>query len=224
MGRVIPFAPAAEVFEQEVVALLREDFPKGWIVHDMIVSEEQVDVLTILPQGIAVIECKSYTGQICGDPNGPWVARKGAQETVIEPRNRNPYRQALTKAFAVGDFLQAILQANPQLGVEEQPWIHACAVFPEGAELSGLRSLPVDPKIVLPHGQGKAIVFHPSHLSWYLGNLNNRLASELASALVRALGGKADGTWMEEKAIQNKREKNPIRWKLDIEWEENTKV
>jgi len=51
-AQLLPLRPPSETFEREIVALLQEDFPKGWITHDIIVGEEQVDVLAVLQQGI----------------------------------------------------------------------------------------------------------------------------------------------------------------------------
>jgi hypothetical protein len=59
--------------------------------------EEQIAVLAVLPPGIFAIECKSYTGQICGDPNSQWTAMKGVKESVL-PLSRNWFR-------AIGDSL-----------------------------------------------------------------------------------------------------------------------
>ena len=77
-------------FEQEVVTRLRAAFPRGWIVHDVYVGEEQVDVVAVLPHGIFAIECKAYHGQIVGDPNTLWVAYTHGKATVLEPRQHNP--------------------------------------------------------------------------------------------------------------------------------------
>ena len=40
-AQLLPLRPPAETFEREIATLLREDFPKGWIAHDVIVGEEQ---------------------------------------------------------------------------------------------------------------------------------------------------------------------------------------
>ena len=106
------FIPAAVAFEREVATRLRSDCPQGWIAHDVYVGEEQIDVLAVLPHGIFAIECKAYHGQIVGDPNSAWLAHTNGRTTVLAPRPRNPYRQVLRKAFAIGDFLTAVLQAN----------------------------------------------------------------------------------------------------------------
>ena len=219
MVKVVCWAPYAKAFEQSIATLLREDFPAGWIAQDVYVGEEQIDVLAILPQGICAIECKAYTGQIAGDANRPWVARNGSKDTLIEPRHRNPYRQALTKAFAVSDLLKGVLQANTQWAAAERPWTHACVVFPQETDLSGLRGVPVDPAIVLPRGQERVLVFHPDRLSSYLGSMARELERRLAAALVMTLGGKAQGTWLEDKAPESKLEGQRRRWQLRIVWE-----
>jgi hypothetical protein len=218
MGKVVPLMPSSVTFEQEIAALLRAHFPTGWIQHDLYVGEEQVDVLAVLPQGIFAIECKAYTGQILGDANGVWVAHERSKDIVIEPRKSNPYRQALRKALAVSDLLQGVLQANPQFATGERLWIHACVVFPQAAELSGLRRIPIDPGVVLPRGQGRAIVFHPARLSVYLENVEQELAQGPAQALVFALGGTPAGTWCEETVIPSPREPARRRWQLKIIW------
>jgi hypothetical protein len=101
MGIAVPFRPRARAFEYEVVALLMAAFPHGWIQHDVYAGQEQIDAVAILPQGIFAIECKAYAGYIYGDPNNPWIAVNEKREVMIEPRPRNPYRQALAKAFGV---------------------------------------------------------------------------------------------------------------------------
>jgi hypothetical protein len=218
MGKVVPLIPSSVAFEQEIAALLRAHFPTGWIQHDLYVGEEQVDVLAVLPQGIFAIECKAYTGHIVGDANGVWVAHEGGKDTVIEPRNRNPYRQALRKALAVSDFLKGVLQANPQFATGERPWIHACVVFPQAADLSGLRGISVDPGVVLPRGQGRAIVFRPARLSVYIENMERELTQGPAQALVLALGGTHAGPWFEETVIPSTPEPARRRWQLKIIW------
>lgn len=218
MGKVVPLMPSSIAFEHEIAALLRAHFPTGWIRHDLYIGEEQIDVLAVLPQGIFVIECKAYTEQILGDANGPWVVHEGGKDTVIEPRNGTPYRQALRKALAVSNLLQGVLQANPQFAIGQRPWIHACVVFPQAAELSGLRRIPVDPGVVLPRGQGRAIVFHPARLSVYLENVERELAQGPAQALVLALGGTHAGTWCEETVIPSTPEPAWRRWQLKIIW------
>jgi hypothetical protein len=220
-AQLFPLRPPAETFEREIAALLQEDFPKGWIAHDVIVGEEQVDVLAVLPQGIFAIECKSYTGQIRGEVNGSWISATDGNDRPIEPRSRNPYRQALAKAFAVGDFLQQTLQLNLHLSQAERPWIHAFVVFPEGADFGGLRAVHTNPRVVLPRGQARVIVFHPTALSAYMGNMKKGLDRELASALVLGLGGKMDGTWMDYAATTETHEQQCIRrLRFKIVWEE----
>jgi hypothetical protein len=221
-AQLLPLRPPAETFEREIATLLREDFPKGWIAHDVIVGEEQVDVLAVLPQGIFAVECKSYTGQIRGDVNGPWISVTDGKDLLIEPRSRNPYRQALAKAFAVGDFLQQTLDLNAHLGRAERPWIYAFVVFPEGADFGGLHAVQTNPRLVLPRGQARVIVFHPPTLSAYVGNMNKELDRELAAALVLALGGTIEGTWMESNAAQDIQEQQRTRrWHFEIVWEES---
>jgi len=221
-AQLVPLRPPSETFEREIAALLQEDFPKGWIAHDVIVGEEQVDVLAVLPQGIFAIECKSYTGQIRGEVNGPWISVTDGKDRPIESRSRNPYRQVLAKAFAVGDFLQQTRQVNLHLSQAERPWIHAFVVFPDGADLGGLRAIQTNPRVVLPHGQARVIVFHPAALSAYMGNMNKELDRELASALVLALGGTIEGTWMEHNAAQEVQEKRRMqRWRFEIVWEDS---
>jgi len=219
MGKVVPLMPSSVAFEQEIAALLRAHFPTGWIQHDLYVGEEQVDILAVLPQGIFAIECKAYTGQILGDANGVWVAHEGSKDIVIEPRKSNPYRQALRKALAVSDLLQGVLQANPQFATGERLWIHACIVFPQAAELSGLRRIPVDPGVVLPRGQGRAIVFHPAMLSVYIENMERELTRGPAQVLVLALGGELARTWFEEQAATPTPHNRQRRWRLRIVWE-----
>lgn len=220
-AQLLPLRPPAETFEREIATLLREDFPKGWIAHDVIVGEEQVDVLAVLPQGIFAVECKSYTGQIRGDVNGPWTSGTDSKDLLIEPRSRNPYRQALAKAFAIGDFLQQTLDRNAHLGRAERPWIHAFVVFPEGADFGGLHAVHTNPRLALPRGQARVIVFHPPTLSAYVGNMNKELDRELAAALVLGLGGKMDGTWMDYAAITETHEQQRIRrLRFKIVWEE----
>jgi hypothetical protein len=218
-AQLLPLRPPSETFEREIVALLQEDFPKGWITHDIIVGEEQVDVLAVLQQGIFAIECKSYTGQIRGDVNRPWLALTDGKDIPIEPRSRNPYRQALSKAFAVGDFLQQTPELNINLGRVERPWIHAFVVFPEGADFGGLRAVQTNPRVILQRGQARVIVFHPTMLSAYVGNMNKELDRELASALVLALGGTIKGTWMEYNSVQDIQEQpRTRRWRFEIVW------
>jgi len=219
-AQLLPLRPPSETFEREIAALLQEDFPKGWITHDVIVGEEQVDVLAVLPQGIFAIECKSYTGRIHGDANGPWSSVTDGKDLPIEPRSRNPYRQALAKAFAVGDFLQQTLELNAHLGRAERPWIHAFVVFPEGADFGGLHVVQTNPRVILPRGQARVIVFHPTALSTYIGMMPRELEPEPASALVLALGGKTERTWMERHAAQDMREpRRTRRLRFKIVWE-----
>src|SRR5712692_5426493 len=220
-AQLLPLRPPSETFEREIVALLQEDFPKGWITHDIIVGEEQVDVLAVLQQGIFAIECKSYTGQIRGDVNGPWISVTDGKDLPIEPRSRNPYRQALSKAFAVGDFLQQTLELNANPGRAERPWIHAFVVFPEGADFGGLRAVQTNPRVILPRGQARVLVFHPTMLSAYIGNMKKELDRELAAALVLALGGKTDGTWMDYAAATEIHEQQCTRrLRFKIVWED----
>jgi Nuclease-related domain len=220
-AQLLPLRPPSETFEREIAALLHEDFPKGWIAHDVIVGEEQVDVLAVLPQGVFAIECKSYTGQIHGDANGPWISVTDGKDLPIEPRSRNPYRQALAKAFAVGDLFQQTLELNANLGRAERPWIHVFVVFPEGADFDGLRAVQTNPQVILPRGQARVIVFHPTMLSAYIGNMKKELDRALASALVFALGGKTDGTWMDYAATTETHEQQPTRrLRFKIVWED----
>jgi len=220
-AQLLPLRPPSETFEREIVALLQEDFPKGWITHDIIVGEEQVDVLAVLQQGIFAIECKSYTGEIRGDVNGPWISVTDGKDLPILPRSRNPYRQTLAKAFAVGDFLQQTLELNAHLGTTERPWIHAFVVFPEGADFGGLLAMQTNPRIILPRGQARVIVFHPTMLSAYIGNMKKELDRALASALVFALGGKTDGTWLDYAATTETHEQQPTRrLRFKIVWED----
>jgi len=221
-AQLLPLRPPSETFEREIAALLQEDFPKGWITHDVIVGEEQVDVLAVLPQGIFAIECKSYTGQIRGDVNGSWISVTDGRDLSIEPRSRNPYRQALSKAFALGDLIQQMLDVNAHLGRAERPWIHAFVVFPEGADFGGLYVVQTNPRVVLPRGQARVIVFHPTALSAYMGNMNKELDRELASALVLALGGTIEGTWMEPNTMQDIHQQRHTRqWRFEIVWEDS---
>src|SRR5712691_5723672 len=221
-AQLLPLRPPSETFEREIAALLQEDFPKGWIAHDVIVGEEQVDVLAVLQQGIFAIERKSYTGEIRGDVNGPWISVTDGKDLPILPRSRNPYRQTLAKAFAVGDFLQQTLELNAHLGTTERPWIHAFVVFPEGADFGGLLAMQTIPRIILPRGQARVIVFHPTALSAYIGNMNKELDRELAAALVLALGGTIEGTWMEHNTVQDLYEQQRTRqWRFEIVWEDS---
>src|SRR6266850_1337242 len=220
-AQLLPLRPQSETFEREIAALLQEDFPKGWIAHNVIVGEEQIDVLAVLPQGIFAIECKSYTGQIHGDANGPWISVTDGKDLPIEPRSRNPYRQALAKAFAVGDLFQQTLELNANLGRAERPWIHAFVVFPEGADFGGLHTIQTNPRIILPRGQARVIVFHPTALSTYIGMMARELEPEPASALVLALGGRTEGTWMERSAAQHMREpQRARRLRFKVVWED----
>ena len=126
--------PSAIAFEREVATRLWHDFPVGWIVHDVYVGEEQIDVLAVLPQGIFAIECKAYYGELFGDPNSAWLTRTNGRTIVIALRWRNPYRQVLRKAFAIGDFLTTVTRSqNSRL--HERSWIHACVVVPHTTDL-----------------------------------------------------------------------------------------
>ena len=220
-AQLLPLRPPAETFERGIAALLQEDFPKGWIAHDLIVGEEQIDVLAVLPQGIFAIECKSYTGQIRGDVNSPWISIIDGKDLPIEPRSRNPYRQALAKAFAVGDLCQQTLELNAHLGRAERPWIHAFVVFPEGADFGGLHVVQTNPRVILPRGQARVIVFHPTSLSAYMGNVNKEIDRELASTLVLALGGTIKGTWMDYAvATELHEQQSTRRLRFKIVWED----
>jgi hypothetical protein len=127
----------------------------------------------------------------------------------------------LSKAFAVGDVLQQTLELNAHLGHAERPWIHAFVVFPEGADFGGLRAVQTNPRIILPHGQARVVVFHPTLLSAYIGNMKKELDRALASALVFALGGKTDGTWMDYAAVTETHEQQPKRrLRFKIVWED----
>jgi hypothetical protein len=223
MGHRVLF-PSSVAFEQEVATRLHADFPQGWIVHDVYVGEEQIDVLAVVPHGIFAIECKAYHGQIVGDPNTSWVASTNDKATVLEPRQRNPYRQVLRKAFAVGDFLTAVMQAHPTLVVDERPWVHACVVVPQTADVSTVRGIAVNPRSLLPRGQGRAMVFHPDHLSAYICLMGAALDHDVAQALVLALGGAVDGTWIEHPPIQQALSRFPLPqaregFRLQIVWE-----
>jgi hypothetical protein len=221
-AQLLPLRPPSETFEREIAVLLQEDFPQGWIAHDLIVGEEQVDVFAVLPQGIFAVACKSYTGQIRGEVNGPWIAVTDGKNLPIAPRSRNPYRHALAKAFAVGDLFQQTLDVNANLGRAERPWIHAFVVFPEGADFGGLHAVQTNPRLILPRGQARVIVFHPTVLSAYIGNMNKELDRELAAALVLALGGTIEGTWMAHNAAQDLQEQRRTRrWRFEIAWEDS---
>ena len=181
MGHRVLFPPSG-AFEQEVATRLRADFPQGWIVHEVYVGEEQMDVLAVLPHGLFAIECKAYCGQIVGDPNTTWVAGTNDKATVLEPRQRNPYRQVLRKAFAVGALLTALMQANPTFVGDERPWIHACVVVPQAADVSTRGGIAVNPRIVLPRGQSRAIVVHPDYLSASISLMGAELEYKMAQA------------------------------------------
>jgi len=202
MGSAVSLA-AAIAFEYAVATRLRNDFPQGWVAHDIYVGEEQIDVLAVLPQGIFAIECKAYYGQISGDPNSAWLAytKTKGHTTVLAPRSRNPYRQVLRKAFTIGDFLTTVLQANNSR-VCERPWINACVVVPETTELSGIRGIIVNPQGRVPQGQGRALVFQPTQLSTYIQTMNTAVDDDATRALVVALGGTVDGTWLERQPLR----------------------
>lgn len=196
MGSAIS-VPSAIAFEHEVATRLQRDFPRGWIVHDVYVGEEQIDVLAVLPQGIFAIECKAYHGQLFGDPNSAWLTRTTAGTLVLASRTHNPYRQTLRKAFAVGDFLVELLRANDQRQ-HERPWIYACVVVPHTTDLSGIRGITVNPQCVVPYGQGRVLLFQPRQLSAYIEQRNPEMDDVAARALVVAFGGTIDGTWLEQ--------------------------
>ncbi len=66
------------------------------------------------------------------------------------------------------------------------------------------------------------IVFHPTALSAYIGNMNKELDRELAAALVLALGGTIEGTWMEHNTVQDLYEQQRTRrWRFEIVWEDS---
>jgi hypothetical protein len=110
---------------------------------------------------------------------------------------------------------------NLHLSQAERPWIHAFVVFPEGADFGGLHAVQTNPRVILPRGQARVIVFHPTALSAYIGNMNKGLDRELASALVLGLGGKMDGTWMDYAAIPEVHEQQRTRrLRFKIVWEE----
>ena len=202
MGHSILF-PSSVAFEQEVATRLHADFPHG----------------------IFAIQCKAYTGQIVEDPNTSWVAYTHDKATVLESRQRNPYRQVLRKAFAVGDFLTAVMQANPTLVVDERPWVHACVVVPQTADVSTVRGIAVNPQSILARGQGSAIVFHPDHLSAHISLMGAALEHEVAQALVLALGGAVEGTWLKHNPRQQATSRfSPPQthggFRLQIVWEE----
>ena len=215
---------ATIAFEHAVATRLRSDFPRGWIAHDIYVGEEQIDVLAVLPQGIFAIECKAYHGQISGDPNSAWLACTNGHTTVLTPRSCNPYRQVLRKAFAIGDYLTAVVQANGWSHFE-RPWINTCVVVPETTELSGIRGIMVNSQGHVPRGHGRALVFQPSQLSAYIQTMNTEVDNDAARALVVALGGTVDGTWLERQPI---RPENPpsvfsqprSRLRLQIVWDD----
>jgi hypothetical protein len=189
--------PSAIPFECEVATRLRHDFPVGWIVHDVYVGEEQIDVLAVLPQGIFAIECKAYHGALFGDPNSAWLTRTNGRTTMLAPRSRNPYRQVLRKAFAVGDFLMEVLRVNDQRQ-RERPWIHACVVVPHTTDLSGIRWITINPQCVVPQGQGRVLLFQPLQLSAYIERVSPEMNDDAARALMGALGGTIIGTWLEQ--------------------------
>ena len=196
MRSAISVSPAL-AFEREVTTRLRHDFPVAWVVHDVYVGEEQIDVLAVLPQGIFAIECKAYYGQLFGDPNSTWLTRTNGRTTVLAPRSLNPYRQALRKAFAIGDFLTTVMQShnsNPR----ERPWIYACVVIPHTTDLSGIRRISVNPPSVVPYGQGRVLVFQPLQLSAYIETMSPEMNDDAARALMAALGGAVSGTWLEQ--------------------------
>jgi hypothetical protein len=105
---------------------------------------------------------------------------------------------------------------NPQLATIERPWIHACVVFPEEADLSGIEGVPVNPQLILPYP--KVLVFHPSQLCLYVTGMGQSLDRETASMLVTVLGRKIEGTWIEGVApqIETKRRR---RWRLTVVWD-----
>lgn len=193
MGHRVLF-PSSVAFELEVATRLCADFPQGWIVHDVYVGEEQIDVLAVLPHGIFAIKCKAYCGQIVGDPNTTWVAGTHDKAIVLEPRQRNPYRQVLHKAFAVDDLLTAVMPTHLMFVGRARAWIHARVVVPQAADVSTICSIAVNPRSIVPRGQGRAIVFHPDHLSAYISLMGAELEHTPAEALVLALGGTVDGT------------------------------
>ena len=192
---------AAIAFEHAVATRLRSDFPRGWIAHDVSVGEEQIDVLAVLPRGIFAIQCKVYRGQISGDPNSDWLACTNGHTTVLTPRSRNPYRQVLRKAFAIGDYLTAVVQANGWSHFE-RPLINACVVVPETTELSGICGIMVNSQGHVPRGHGRALVFQPTQLSAYIQTMNTEVDNDAAHALVMALGGTVNGTWLERQPIR----------------------
>jgi hypothetical protein len=215
--------PSAIAFEHEVAMRLQRDFPRGWIVHDVYVGDEQIDVLAVLPQGIFVIECKAYHGELFGDPNSAWLTRTNGRTTVLAPRSRNPYRQALRKAFAVGDFLVEVLRANGQCQ-SERPWIHACVVVPHTSDLSGIRRITVNPRSVVPHGQGRVLLFQLLQLSAYIKTMSPEMNDDAARALMVALGGTVCGTWLEQTPTRQDMPRSVLpqprqRLRLQIVWD-----
>jgi hypothetical protein len=111
---------------------------------------------------------------------------------------------------------------NLHLNRAERPWIHAFVVFPKGADLGGLRAIQSNPRVVLPRGQARVIVFHPTALSAYMGNMNKELDRELASALVLALDGAIEGTWIEPNAKQDMNQQRRTRpWRFEIVWDDS---
>jgi Nuclease-related domain len=78
----------------------------------------------------------------------------------------------------------------------ECKWIHACVVVPQAADVSTRGGIAVNPRILLPRGQSRAIVVHPDYLSASISLMRAELAHKVAQALVLALGGTVDGTWL----------------------------
>ena len=118
------------------------------------------------------------------------------------PRARaTPTARSCAKRLLLAIFSQQCCRRITRV-VRERPWIYACVVVPHTTELSGIRGIAVNPQFVYPRGQGRALLFQPAQLSAYIEKMSPEMDYDAARALVVALGGTVDGTWLEQKPIQ----------------------
>jgi len=134
-------------FERSVLACLQNSLKfqtERWRVHDQFdVSEKKrsrrvTDFIVVSQSCIFIIEAKYYLGRISAEgdaKNTPWICQPttGSNKLVKSSGGNNPYKQVLNYT----DSMRRRVDWNKSTG---KVGIYGIVVFPEGADVSRLRS------------------------------------------------------------------------------------
>ena len=109
------------------------------IILDFVKGKSQFDIIAIKEDSVIIIEAKDYEGEISGDENSEWIAKKPDESENNLPSN--PFKQAKEQRFSLIRYLNEIL---PEISPRFNQGIYNIAVFVCFNENSSFNDIDID--------------------------------------------------------------------------------